>query len=99
MVASNFAFKWDQNGEDLDYGSEFDDKDDGDFGFIMPPQPGLHMVNDNEVKYSNEELDKDVGKIVAQNENKELGARVEAYEIGVWEENCGAGALEERDIK
>ena len=48
MVASNFVFKWDHDGNDIGYESESDDDDDDDdFGFTMHPQPILHVMDED----------------------------------------------------
>ena len=48
IVASNFVFKWDQAGDNVDYESESKDENDNAFGFVMPSEAKLYAVNENE---------------------------------------------------
>ena len=56
MIASNFAFKWDQDGEVLNYESDVDDENNDDFDYIIPPQPEMHVVDERRDVIVNEEL-------------------------------------------
>ena len=75
----------------MGYESESDDENDDNFEFAIPPEPELHVVNEDENDHPDEDLEAEM-----DDETEELGAHgVGVEDEGVIEETFEAGRLKD----